>query len=77
MTGAEYRRTPGREFEGRRARVTRDIGNRVGSIKAGSVVTIERKFKGFEVVSEDCEHCGVRLRITRVDPMFIELLPQM
>lgn len=44
------------------------------TIPKGSICKITRKFKGFSLESLPCEKCGVRIRITQVSHIDVDLL---
>lgn len=75
MNRQDYNRLTSDQFKGRKARTTRVIKNGVGSIPAGTVVTIARKFSGFEIETPRCSCCGVSLFVTRVEPDALDLIP--
>jgi hypothetical protein len=43
-------------------------------IPKGTIFSIERKFNGFSLISEPCPHCGISVRITRVQTWDLALL---
>ncbi len=74
MDQKTYDRTTEREFRGRRVRSLVELKNGWGSLPAGKILTIEKKFNGFNLISDPCPTCGFRLSISRVKPRQIELL---
>jgi len=42
------------------------ISNGWAEMPKGTVFTINRRFKGYELVSDPCRECGLKVRITRV-----------
>lgn len=75
MTRQEYNRMTERQLIGRKARLTRSIQTGHLTIGKGKRVTITRKFGGFDISADACKHCGVGVRVTRVPPEDLELLP--
>lgn len=67
MKASTYKRTPTWKLEGKKVKSTREIANGLGALPAGTTFTILRKYAGLELESDPCAHCGVQLRITRVD----------
>lgn len=59
---------------GARVRTTRAIRNHHFEIPEGTVMAVTRKWSGFHLTADPCEHCGVRLHITRVDRQHVELV---
>lgn len=43
-----------------------------GSIPAGALATVISRFKGYELVTDACPHCGVKIRISRVQESSLE-----
>lgn len=75
MNRRDYNRLTSAEFKGRKARTTRTIESRSLSVPAGSIVTIVRKFSGFEIATPKCQCCGVSVFMTKVGPDALDLLP--
>jgi hypothetical protein len=77
MTPAEYAKLRDATVTGRQARLTRPVANGGGyTLQKGTVVTIKRKFGGFEIEGVLCKHCGVQVRVTRVNYGSLDLLPE-
>ena len=74
MNSNQYRRMTNDDFVGRLARTICQISNGYGTIGAGQLVVIKRKYGGFEVESVPCRSCGLQLRITRVSAGAIDLV---
>lgn len=64
-------------FRGRQVRSLCPLRNGLGEQPAGTVYTIERKWKGFSLISEPCGHCGLRLSMTEVPYEDVELLSKL
>lgn len=75
MNRRDYESMTEKQFRGRQARTLFDMQNGTRTIAAGTVVTITRKFGGFDITVATCKHCGLGLRMTRVQPRDLELLP--
>lgn len=61
---------------GKRVRLLAPIETNGGTrYPAGTLATIVRKFQGFELQGEPCKCCGVSLRMKKVIPMLLELIP--
>jgi hypothetical protein len=71
---ADYERLTERQFValGQAFVTTRPIHNGVVGVPAGTPVSITRKFGGFSIESAPCQHCGVTVRVSRVDVGSIE-----
>jgi hypothetical protein len=46
------------------------------SLPAGTIFTVEEKYGGLKLCSEECPHCGAKQFITRVSISDVELLPE-
>ncbi len=64
-----------RDWIGRRVRALRALSNGNLTVPPGKILTVARNWKGLELVSDPCPHCGVKIRITRVSVHSVELLP--
>lgn len=71
----DYNRLTSDQFKGRKARTLRKIESRLLSLPVGSIVTIVRKFSGFEIATPECQCCGVSVFMTRVGFEALDLLP--
>lgn len=76
MTYTEYDRWTEAQLKGRKVVSGMELKNGSASLPAGTVYTIEKKFKGFSLVSDPCPCCGVRHYITRVKPHAVTLLQE-
>lgn len=77
ITQAEYKKTPGRLWIGKRVRTREDLRNGNIEIPAGTILIIERKYRGFGLRGvAKCQHCkiGRVISINRVPPESVELL---
>jgi hypothetical protein len=74
---ADYDRLTERQFVelGAAFVTTRLIQNGVVGVPAGTRVSITRKFGGFGIESAPCSHCGVTVRVTKVEPSAIAFSP--
>ena len=61
------RRQTNEWWTGRRLVTRVPINTYSTHIPAGTPVTVERKFKGLEVIGDPCPHCGVRVRVRKCD----------
>lgn len=68
----DYKRLTERELLGRKVRALQEIRNGWGSMPAGTVFIIERKFKGFALRAEPCTCCGFRFSVNKVSPGKVE-----
>lgn len=66
ITRKEYNRIPDRDWRGVKVRTTRDLRNGNVRVRRGAIVTITRKFSGFEIERDACRRCGVSVIMTRV-----------
>jgi hypothetical protein len=64
-----------RDWIGRKVRTTVELRNGWGVIPRDTVMTVQGNRSGLELIAEPCEHCGVRLSITRVSEYDVLLLP--
>jgi hypothetical protein len=71
----EYRRRTERDWLETPVRLLRAVKT-VGGVEfpAGTLGTICRKFKGFEIRSAPCPHCGVRVGIKELKPADLEIV---
>lgn len=63
------------ELRGRKVRTLKELRNTHCAIPAGTVCTITRKGSGFNIQGEPCPECRVRVCISGVNPLDVELLP--
>lgn len=66
MRRLEYERRTDADWRGTRVRTRRPLSTQHLAIPAGTVLTITRKFSGFNLQTDPCAHCGVAVRITKV-----------
>lgn len=57
---------------GQRVRVVRRLSNGWCALNPGAVVTITRRFKGYYIQSDTCEHCKVAIKMTRVPENYLD-----
>ena len=76
MDRKTYDRMTNKELVGRKVRTLDDLGTRLVFIPAGTTLTITHKYNGFELEGQPCPTCKVQVRITRVRPVQVELLPR-
>ena len=74
MKWSEYRRMTEKQLMGRKVRLNRLVSTRFLDIPAGTVLTIEGKYNGLEVVTDPCSCCGVAARVIKLDPTALDLL---
>ena len=74
MTSRMYKKYTDKQFAGLKAVALRDLCSKVGCFKKGAIITIVRKYRGFEVESRDCPCCKISLYMTRVPYEDIDLL---
>lgn len=72
-----YQRRTEAWFRGKRVRTLRELRNGYTVIPKGAVLTITRKSSGFLLEGDPCEHCGVRIRISKVSPCEVELVERL
>ena len=63
ITERTYRSRTDAQWRGARVKSIRPISTHSAKMPAGTVFTVRRKFKGFELVSDPCPHCGVKFRV--------------
>ncbi len=76
MDRKTYKRTTENEFIGRKVKNLTTLTSQLGKFPAGMIWTIERKSRGFELISDPCPHCGIRACITKVPPRAVELIEE-
>jgi hypothetical protein len=74
MDAKTYKKTIEKVFMGKKVRTLIKMQNGFMVIPEGSICTITRKYQGFNLTSEPCEHCGVRIRISRVHRRDVDLV---
>lgn len=74
MDRQQYERTTNEEFRGRKVRTLVSLNNRLFTIPPGTICTIERKFGGFDIQTNSCETCGVKVRISKVPARDLKLI---
>jgi len=74
MDAKTYETTTEKSFMGRKVRTLVKMQNSLLVIPEGSTCKITRKFGGFNLIADPCEHCGVQIRITRVPHRDVELI---
>lgn len=65
-----------RDFEGLRARTKRDFSSRIMEVPIGTVVTIDHtnRARDIHIKTDPCPHCGVAVRMTRLEWSDLELI---
>lgn len=74
MKRSYYNKTTEEDFLGKKVKTLSVLKNGNYEVAKGSVLTIERKHGGFSLLCEACEHCKVRIFITKVQPEDVELV---
>jgi len=69
-----YRGHTEKWFMGKKVRTLIQMQNGLMVIPEGATCVITRKFGGFNLKSDPCEHCGVRIMISRVHRRDVELV---
>lgn len=69
-----YRKMTEAQLKGRRVVATRDLQTGQIRVPAGTVLTVQRKFGGLDLISDPCPHCGIRPFLRRVPPQALNLL---
>lgn len=72
ITAREYRRFSEPDWLNVRVRSLVEIRNGYGSLPAGTEYIITRKYRGFELQSEPCPCCGIKVFVNRVSPNSLE-----
>lgn len=75
MKETQYIKTSESKFRGRRVKVLQPLNNGWGTIPAGTIATIVRKWKGFTLEADPCPCCGLRASISKVKFYDVDLLP--
>lgn len=65
-----------RDWIGRKVRTKVVLRNGVMEIPEGTVLRVTHNHAGLRLVSDACEHCGVRVYISKVPESDVVLLPQ-
>lgn len=76
MTRQDYEKMTEAELVGRFVATTVDMQNGRNTIAKGTIAKITRKFGGLDLNVAPCTHCGVGVRISRVKPADVDLLPK-
>ena len=76
MNRREYERMTEAQLKGRAVITNHVLKNYYSEIPAGTKCTITRKFKGFNLRSEPCKLCGVKVDLSRVNPEAVTLLEE-
>lgn len=76
MTNKQYRQHNAEWFKGKKVRALREIKSRHITIPEGATLTIAAKYSGFELRSERCDHCGVKVTIRKVEPAAVALIDE-
>jgi hypothetical protein len=75
ITYKQYKATTERDWLGKKVRLLRaTVTNGGTEIPAGATAEIVRKYQGFEIRSEPCPHCGMRVRIKKMPPDALEVV---
>ena len=74
MDTTTYKRMTNNQFYERKVRLVRTISNGHYEFPKDTILTIEKKQGGFELISDHCHHCNIRHRISKVPPEDVELL---
>ena len=69
-----YNKKTEKFFIGKKVRTLVQMQNGLIVIPKGKICKITRKFGGFNLTTEPCEHCGVGIRISRVHRRDVELI---
>ena len=73
MTWAEYRRKTEQQLRDRRIVLLEPIQSRYIKLPAGTIGTIQRKWKGLEITFDPCPCCGAQAVISQISPTKISL----
>jgi len=73
MDRKTYERTTAKEFIGRRVVGLVPMKTGMYSVPPGKIFTIEDKQGGFNLLSDPCPHCGIRVFIRGVQPQNVDL----
>lgn len=73
LTRRDYDRWTEDQWKGKKVRSLRKVANGWAEMPAGTVFTVDGKFKGLSLASEPCSCCGIRMRVNRVDVHSLEL----
>ena len=76
MDRKTYERTREIDFVGRKVKSLKSMSNGLYRFPAGMTFTIERKWAGFELLSDPCPHCGIQAFINRVEPQAVDFTDQ-
>ena len=79
VTWKEYKQKPESYWKGKKIRTLIKMENGNIVIPQGTILIIDRKYKGFTLTGiKDCPHCGIgrKLYISRVTPIEVEMVTQ-
>ena len=71
-----YNRMTLNELKGRKVRVVSAFGNNLVSATLGTILTIKGKRDGYDLEGEICPTCKIAPKFSRVQPVYVELLPR-
>jgi hypothetical protein len=74
MDSRTYQNTTNKQFNGTRVRTKRALSNGYFTIPVGAVCTILKKYNGFEIETDPCGTCGVKVRVSRVPHQAVEAI---
>ena len=74
MDKKTYDRTTESEFKGRKVISRVPLRNGYISLPAGTTFIIEHKQGGFELRSDPCPHCGIRVWVSKVPPGDVDFI---
>ena len=75
MKPRQYQTLPAKQVEGRRVQLTKELKYGAFIVAAGTVATILRKSRGYDLQTDACSTCGVVALLYRVDYTDLELVP--
>lgn len=71
-----YKKTTEKRMLGLRVRIIGELQNGYAVVPPGTLATITKKFDGLSLTCDPCEHCGMKVRIGRVNPSEVELVAE-
>lgn len=74
ISQSQYNRITAPDWKGKRVRSLVPLNTSQVVVPAGTEFTVEGKFNGLDILGDACSHCGVQVRISRVNPSKLELV---
>lgn len=74
MDATQFKNKTDKWWKGKKVKSLVEIQNGWATLPAGTIFTVKRKWAGLELISDPCDHCGLKVSITKVPYDYIELI---